>query len=269
MIDSCRLCGSSDLVLCYTQGIKDQFRFHRCRKCRLVNYDLAGGLNQDKYASWVPPLDETRRENLGSSGTFRFLLRRRPPPGRLLDIGCGNSRLLLLCRDAGYEVSGLELSPELAARARSELHLDVRSGNFLEYTQTSGEHWDIVVLRHVLEHLDDPLEAPARINALLPVGGHTLLEFPNIDALDLRWKRFLRNRGMHRRRYRETYVPGHCHEYSRESISALLERTGFTLVSWRTYSHRPLANLMYRFIPVGNKARVLARKIGPVPAGRR
>ena len=46
----CRLCGSSDLHLFYTQGNRDQYRFYRCAGCLLVNYDLAGGLNQGKYA---------------------------------------------------------------------------------------------------------------------------------------------------------------------------------------------------------------------------
>ena len=46
----CRLCGGRDLELSYTQGNADEFLFYRCRDCSLVNYNLATGLNQEKYA---------------------------------------------------------------------------------------------------------------------------------------------------------------------------------------------------------------------------
>ena len=55
----CRLCGGRTFRLCYTQGDRNQFRFHRCRSCRLVNADLAAGLGQTKYEATaaIDPLD--------------------------------------------------------------------------------------------------------------------------------------------------------------------------------------------------------------------
>jgi SAM-dependent methyltransferase len=256
----CRLCGSSRLRLFYTQGNDDQYLFYRCSYCQMVNYDLAGGLNQEKYAGGrIYARDDAPRGNRGASLTFRALRRLLPPPGLLLDIGCGNGRLLHLAREAGYEVRGLELSPALAAQASAELGIEVIAGDFLS-VDPGGSH-DIVVLRHVLEHLPDPLEATRRLRALLRDGGHAVLEFPNIDGVGPAWKRWLRRTRLHRRRYPAAYVPGHCQEFGRRSFEYLLERAGFRLVSWRTYSLTSFVDVVYGVLPVGDKVRAVVRRV--------
>lgn len=255
----CRLCGSAQLRIFYTQGNEDQFLFYRCADCRLVNYDLAGGLNQEKYADTrISPRDDTLPGNRGATLTFRAVRQLLPPPARLLDLGCGNGRLLHLAREAGYEVRGLELAPSLAAWTHGQLGIEIVAGDFLS-VDPGGSH-DIVVLRHVLEHLPDPRKAATRLHGLLREGGHAVLEFPNIDGLGPAWKRWLRRTGLSRRRYPAGYVPGHCHEYARDSFTALLERTGFRLVSWRTYSLNPVIDVIYGAIPVGDKVRAVVRR---------
>ena len=255
----CRLCGSPGLRLFYTQGNEDQYRFYRCADCGLVNYDLAGGLNQEKYADTrIAPRDDAHPGNRGATLTFRAVRRLLPPPARLLDLGCGNGRLLHLAREAGYEVRGLELSPSLAAWTHTQLGIEVVAGDFL--TVDPGGTHDIVILRHVLEHLPTPREAMTRLRGLLRDGGHAVLEFPNIDGIGPIWKRWLRSTGLHRRRYPAAYVPGHCHEYARDSFEALLARTGFQLISWRTYSLNPVVDAIYGAFPVGDKVRAVVRR---------
>ncbi len=252
----CRLCGSSRLRLFYTQGNQAEYRFFRCADCRLVNYDLAGGLDQEKYTRVrVSPLADAHPANRGATLTFRAVRRLVPPPARLLDLGCGNGRLLHLARQAGYEVQGHELSPELATAIRAELGVSVTAGDFLR--GASAGAYDIVVLRHLLEHLPDPPAAAARVRELLKDGGYALLEFPNIDGLGPSWRRWLQRSGLHRRRFPAGYVPGHCHEYARASFKALLARTGLRLVSWRTYSLRPVHDAVYAMIPVGGQVRTV------------
>jgi SAM-dependent methyltransferase len=49
----------------------------------------------------------------------RFVERHCPRPGRLLDLGCGTGRLLLPFARRGYQVVGVDLSPEMLAVARA------------------------------------------------------------------------------------------------------------------------------------------------------
>ncbi len=258
---SCRLCGSNGLRLLYTQGNADEFCFYRCLRCGLVNYDLAAGLDQGKYAkAFIDPRDERHPVNAAQTQTFRFLRSRAPEPGRLLEIGCGNGRLLMLARNEGWSVRGIELSPFLAESVRNLLGIEVDVTDFLTYRPDSRDCYDVVVMRHVLEHLPDGRAAMTSIHRMLKAEGRALLEFPNIDAWDLRFKRLLRRLRIHRKQYPPDYRPGHCNEYNRRSFEYLLRETGFHLIEWQTYAYGPIADWVFNRVAVGNKARAWARK---------
>jgi SAM-dependent methyltransferase len=261
---ACRLCDSDALRFYYAQGNDGRFRYFRCDDCGLVNLDLSAGMDQsqcntefrdprDENAGWDPMLD----------ATFRFIARRVPEAASLCDIGCGNGRLLWLAKHAGWRVFGLELTSEVAERTADALGVDVAAANFLDFDPPPEhrETYDIVCLRHVLEHLPDSKLAMRRIAALLKPGGHALLEFPNVEALDKRVKRFIERNGLHRRRFRNDFMPGHCNEFCRASFEYLLDQTGFRLESWETYSKKPLQNFFFNLVPIGNKARAMVQRI--------
>jgi len=261
----CRLCGGRDLSLYYTLGNDGRFRYYRCRDCALVNYDLATGIDQEQYtADYVDPMDDHARANRDKDQSFDFLSRYVSPPARLLDIGCGTGRLLYLAKRAGWQVKGLELSAAMADRVRQRLEVDVLAGDFLalDPAPADREAYDVVCLRHVLEHLPDANGAMTRIRALTRPGGYFLAEMPNVEALVKKWLRLVTRLGLHRRRFPEDFMAGHCNEYCRRSFAALLERNGFRLVRWETYSKKPLANWLLNRIPVGTKARALAQRLG-------
>ena len=257
----CRLCGSHSLELFYKQGNADEYRFYRCRDCQLVNYDLATGLNQEKYAEeFYDPRDESLRINQLKHGIFQALRKHAQPPASILEIGCGSGRLLYLAQRSGFQVAGLELSPFLAESVRTKLGIPVESANFLTYRPQSGTRYDVVILQHVLEHLPDCIAAMESIRELLLPNGIGLMEFPNIDGWDLAFKRTLRRTGLRRRKYPENYKPGHVNEFCRQSFERLAQKTGFRLDSWRAYSNKPLGDFLYRWLPIGNKVRVVVRK---------
>lgn len=257
----CRLCDGGRLRPYYRQGNAGQFVFYKCRDCGLVNLDLAG-LNvtehQEKYATEYPDPDDPHI-NRGSFASWRFLRKHLRTPGSFLDVGCGNGALLKSAREEGWTVKGLELSPFLAEQVRERLGIEVEAADFLEY-DLPGERFDLVSLRHVLEHLPDSKKAMGKINHLLKPGGYALLEFPNIEGISFRTRRGLEKAGLHRKRYPADYRPGHCNEFSRKSFARLAGQTGFRVVVWETYGYSPIKNFLYNRIPVGTKARVLVRK---------
>ncbi len=258
----CRLCGAAALTPYYTLGRHGEFTYFRCPECTLVNYDLSGGLDQEQYIELTDPTDDSARRNRDKDASWRFVERWLPQPGRFLDIGCGTGRLLYLAQRSGWQAYGLELSEEAARQAREIVGAPVVVGDFLTLEPEPGENYDLISLRHVLEHLVDPVLALRQIGARLGPGGHALFEIPNIEGADKRLKRLLVNAGWHQRRFAEDFLPGHCNEYCRESFEFLLQRTGFELVRWETYSMKPLTNFIYTRVHIGNKARALVRKAG-------
>jgi SAM-dependent methyltransferase len=259
---SCRLCDGSDLSLYFRQGNDGRFRYYKCRRCGLVNLDLSEGLDQSQYTEDVEdPEDDSGRQNRQIDQSFRFLQRQLSGPQRLCDIGTGNGRLLLLAKRAGWDAMGVELSESLAETTSRRLGVEIIGGNFLEWTPRT-EHcqaFDLVSLRHVLEHLPDSRLALQKIRALLRPGGHALFEMPNIEGWDKRIKRSLVNAGWHKRTYAQDFIAGHCNEFSRRSFEYLLDATGFRLVRWETYSNKPLGNWLLNLAPIGNKARALVQ----------
>lgn len=243
----------------YTQGDRRQYRFYRCPRCRLVVYDAAAGVNQEKYVLSALDPEAHTRQNSGHRQTYAFLHRYARPPGRLLDLGCGDGTVLYLARRDGWEVLGVELFPEQTALVRERLGLDVVTSDIMSY-DVGPIPYDVVVLTHVLEHLPDPLAAMEKIRGLLKPGGVGVLEFPNIDALDARLRRLLERLHVHRRRYAPDYAPGHRHEFCRASFAYLLRRAGLALERWETYSVNPAKYFLFRHVPIGNKARVLVRR---------
>jgi 2-polyprenyl-3-methyl-5-hydroxy-6-metoxy-1,4-benzoquinol methylase len=254
----CRLCGTRGLPLFYTQGDRDQYHFFRCPRCRLVVYDTRAGVNQEKYIlRAVDPTADTR-QNRGHRQTYAFIRRHARPPGRMLDLGCGDGTVLWLARADGWDVEGVELYPEHAAMVRRALGFPVTASDIDSYQGAAGR-WDVVILIHVLEHLPDPVQALVKIRSLLSPRGIGVLEFPNIDALDARVRRLLSRTGIHRHRYAPTYTPGHVQEFCRASFAFACDRAGLELLEWETYAVSPVKYALYRLLPIGNKARVLVR----------
>jgi len=221
------------------------------------------GLNlldhQEKYAGEeeVPGDYEDEHKARHSYGFIKKYVSLR---GRYMDIGCGGGGMLYYAQKDGWNVKGLELSPVLAKLVSEKLGVDVDVANFLEYDRDEGVY-DIVSLSHVLEHLTDSISALNNISRLLKAQGYAHLEFPNINGVSFRLRRFLTRTGLYKKNYHPDWRPGHCNEFSRGSFEHLLGRTGFRLVRWETYTHKPFANFIYNKIHIGTKARVIIQKV--------
>lgn len=263
MIDSCRLCGSSDLHLIMTDGVDRNLNYYRCDNCSMWNYDLDCGLDQTQYTEvYSSPSVPALKTNVDQSHSWGYVKQRLPEPGALLDIGCGNGGLLYFARNDGWQVRGLELSAGAAKSIKEDTGIDVVVADFLSYDGDDAGTYDLVALRHVLEHLPDSIRAMEQINRLLKPNGHALLEFPNTASAAYLFKRFLKNRGLKNKKYSKDWRPGHCNEFCRKAFEFLLEKTEFELVDWQTYSSKPIKNFIFRLAPIGSKARVLVRKTG-------
>lgn len=65
----------------------------------------------------------------------------------VLDFGCGPGVFAVTCAGAGFELTGYDSAPAMLSRAR----VAHPAGRWLDELPT-GEQWEAVVARHVLEH---------------------------------------------------------------------------------------------------------------------
>ncbi len=102
-----------------------------------------------------------------------------PPPARLLEIGCGNGRLLREASLARYDGSASEMDPRVAAWVREKTGLPVHVGTF---PPLSEPPFELIVAIDVLEHVPDQRAFVREIRARLAPQVKVLLHCPVIDS---------------------------------------------------------------------------------------
>ncbi|GAA4723884.1 class I SAM-dependent methyltransferase [Pedococcus ginsenosidimutans] len=100
-------------------------------------------------------------------------------PSRLADLACGTGTLSVLAAELGHEVTGVDLSEQMVALARAKSApfgraVEVLHGDAGQPPLEPGSV-DVVLARHVLWTLPDPLAALRRWVGLLRPGGRLVL----------------------------------------------------------------------------------------------
>lgn len=129
-----------------------------------------------------------RFRDVASTGRARGFLRQLPADGAVLDIGCGDGRLLRQLKRLNPKLTlhGVELPGPAAERAAATPGLQLHLGTVdtAHYPEAS---FDLITLVHVIEHLPDPRRALETIVRWLKPGGRLFLAFPNIASWQARW----------------------------------------------------------------------------------
>ncbi len=98
-----------------------------------------------------------------------------PAPARVADLGCGTGTLTRVLVDEGYAVDGLDFSPEMIRRARAKVPEATFVLGDAAAPTLEPAAYDIVLSRHVLWAMPDPVAAFARWGDLLKPGGIVVL----------------------------------------------------------------------------------------------
>jgi 2-polyprenyl-3-methyl-5-hydroxy-6-metoxy-1,4-benzoquinol methylase len=149
-----------------------------------------------------------------------------PPPARLLDAGAGRGRFVATALAAGYLASGIEPSRR-GARAAEAIGAPVRQTTIEAAGYAEGS-FEAVTLWHVLEHIDEPGAALARLHSWLQPGGVLLVGVPNLDSVQAR---------IGGERWYHLDVPRHRVHFTPAGIHSLLRAHGLVPV----HTHHVLA----------------------------
>jgi len=123
-----------------------------------------------------------------SNRYFLKLVRRHVPHGRLLEIGCGTG-FFLARLGRHYEVCGIDISPFALELARKNCPgADIRCMKAEEVDGFPPQYFDVIVARHVLEHIREPGEVLRKCGRALRPGGLLLIVVPHTDSFSRRWK---------------------------------------------------------------------------------
>ncbi|MDD5085092.1 MAG: class I SAM-dependent methyltransferase [Candidatus Omnitrophica bacterium] len=98
--------------------------------------------------------------------------------GRLLDVGCGEGLFLYVAAKEGWKAEGIDFSSSDLERARKNLGLEAREGDF-EKADFPESNFNLITLWDVLEHAADPHAVIEKCRKLLIPGGVALIACPN------------------------------------------------------------------------------------------
>lgn len=142
----------------------------------------------------------------------------RGKSGKILDYGCGTGAFLHEMKTAGWETTGLEPDPgarQMAVKLNGEQVFPP------DYIRSLPEnHFDIITLWHVLEHVHRLKYTLDHLNRVLKPGGFILIAVPNYTSADAQ------NYGPY---WAAWDVPRHLYHFSPESMKKLLPEHGFKL----------------------------------------
>jgi SAM-dependent methyltransferase len=137
------------------------------------------------------------------------------PPARLLDLGAGRGRFVAVARAAGYEATGVEPSRR-GVTAAAALGIELQQAS-IEEVAFGEASFDAISAWHVLEHVEDPAAALARITAWLRPGGALLVGVPNLAGAQAR---------LGGERWYHLDVPRHRTHFTQAGLLALVRAAG-------------------------------------------
>jgi len=155
-------------------------------------------------------------------------------PKTILDLGTGTGEVIRECQRRGYgeKYTAVDFSPKAIQYLQANsTGIDARVGDITSPEFSVDGHFDLVILSHVLEHLEEPAQF---LNALRRIDfTYLVAEVPLEDLWLARLKSHIKDR---------THNPaGHVQFFTRATFQSLLTRCGLKIEETRLYTAPPSA----------------------------
>src|SRR6266545_5753086 len=160
---------------------------------------------------------------------LRTLLTYKLPPARTLELGSSHGAFVGLLRNAGFEATGLELSPWVVDFARQTFDIPMLHGP-IEEQHLPEQSFDVIVLNDVLEHLSDPLTTIKHCVALLQPEGLLLIQTPCYPEPKT-YTELVRKDDPFLKMLREDE---HLYLFSQRAVRCLLEPLGLSVLEFKS-----------------------------------
>jgi len=231
----CPLCGRDEAV--ELKAFLDGVVVGRCRSCGMIYTpkrhpspeEVLGEAALDELRHAYEPIltgarPHYRRDN------YREYLRILAPHAlgrRLLDVGCAHGFFAREARGAGFDVTGVEPHPGMAAFAAQENGVRVLAGR-IEDVKLDERSFDAATFTDALEYVPAPADALAKVRAALVPGGVLFVKVPNAEYFLLRFA--LERRGV-ALGAGEAFSPSErASHFTPATLKALVEKAGFEVV---------------------------------------
>lgn len=199
--DNCPICGSSNRLLLGKPGkISDAFKdlseigqvnVVRCLDCSgkyihpmlYFSEEVLKKLYSLDFFKSNGAVEDTK--NVGEKVRIMGNVKKLSGDARgktMLDIGCGTGEFLKAAADCGFNVTGIDVNSTTTEYVVNKYGFHTITGLFGAGTFAHCS-FDVVVLSHVIEHLQKPIDMLAVIYRILKPNGLFVMCTPNSDSL--------------------------------------------------------------------------------------
>lgn len=246
----CRICNKGNLTELVIRemmfGTRDEFTYGECNNCgciQLINlpkdmspyYPLSYySLNSSPIDNYSNPIEKAMRQvrdkyAISGKGFLGKVLYNYFPnetilslkeasinkSTRILDVGCGKGQVLYSLKELGYKnLLGTDPYLEKDITYDNGLTILKKSINEIE-----GE-WDIIMLHHVIEHIDNPLETIQSLAKHLSKRGILIIRTPIVPCVAM---------DKYGTNWVQLDAPRHINIFSVKGIKTMLEKTNLQI----------------------------------------
>jgi len=144
--------------------------------------------------------------------------------GKILEIGCSNGAFLDIFKEYDWETWGVEPSGN-SGKAKEKGHKIIKE--FFEKADIPQNYFDLVIMNHTLEHMDDPSTVLKKTNKVLKNNGIIFVDVPNFGSLLSKimgksWPYLLPEE--------------HKWQFTKESLTKVSKKAGFKILFWESRS---------------------------------
>jgi SAM-dependent methyltransferase len=221
----CNLCGSTEFDVLYKIGRGNKpLNTVICKKCGLVwchpfpidPYDYYQKDYRVQYKGAITPkkkhIVRAARAALDRFNLLKHLLK---PRWRVLEVGSGGGEFLYLLKKLGCDAIGIEPNEGYAEYAKNEYQLNIKT-DFLRNTQFEENSFEMVLLWHVFEHLDNPADTLKKIHSFLATDGLLVIGVPNVETTC--------------QSPYNVFHTAHLYNFNQSTLSRMAELAGFTVL---------------------------------------
>lgn len=207
-------------------GRTDLYTLLRCPSCSLVWIDappapaemgLHYGADYDRSISSTGETAERWRGRCATIAKYK-------QGGRILDLGCSSGSFLSALPRDRWRLFGIEMSHQVAERARARCGATVFVGDVLDATFPPN-YFDAITCIHVFEHVYRPKEVLLKVAEWLKPGGIFYTLMPNIDSAAFRFFRSY---------WYALELPRHLFHFSPRSLAHVADSAGLKTLSLKT-----------------------------------
>ncbi|MDO8609262.1 MAG: class I SAM-dependent methyltransferase [bacterium] len=220
-MNTCALCNNNQFKIV----AKTFWTYQKCLYCSLVQVNPIPAqkrinmLYKGSYSKNYQPYQSQLHAHENYFKLKIKQLKKHKQKGTLLEIGCALGTFMNIAKNAGYHVSGIDISPYSALYCRKN-NLRAKTGNI--QTISKDKKYDIITAFDVLEHEINPIKTTLTIHQLLKIQGLFICSVPNYDSLT---RYILRNKWF------GFYDKEHLFYFNKNTLHTLLKKFGFSKIT--------------------------------------